>query len=350
MRVRRVVVFHYLAMKFLLLLFCVRFAYSYNILGIFTHPMFSHHATFDPLMVELARRGHNVTHVHTFPKNYQILNYHEVNIKPCFKLPEILELDMMKSLSSFFGATHTILNFNPSYEEVSTCKPLIELLNTTQKFDVLITEMFTTDFFVLYANKLNLPVIGYHSNLPYTWHAERLGMPYNPSYIPATLAGLPPKMNFVERFMNVLANLYSLFAYEKYSQQVFNEMVYKFYGPGMPLLQDAIKNTSLMFFYSFFAYSAVRPLVPNAIEVGGLHIKQSQPLPEVRIFGEFIYFFSKSWCEGMFVIKYFLNIFQTSYVHVFRDDSRSKKIVDLLGTIINFLEKNYQFKKNSSTF
>lgn len=268
-------------MKLLIFLLYVRFAYSYNILGIFTHPMVSHHATFDPLMVELAHRGHNVTHVNTFPKKYHIANYRQVNIESCFKLPAILTLDTMKSLSSFFGATRTIFNFNPTYEEVSTCQPLIELLNTTEKFDVLITEMFVTDFFVLYANKLNIPVIGYHSNLPYPWHVERLGMPYNPSYIPATLAGFSQKMNFVERLMNVVSNAYSLVVYEKYSQDVFNKIVPKFYGPGMPKLQDAIKNTSLMFFYSHYSYSGVRPLVPNSVEVGGMHIKESRPLPEV---------------------------------------------------------------------
>ncbi|XP_065219017.1 UDP-glycosyltransferase UGT5-like isoform X20 [Planococcus citri] len=270
----------FFTMKIIFFLLLVRATYSYNILGIFTHPMKSHHAAFDPLMIGLAERGHQVTHVNTFPKTHQIANYHQVNVESCFTLPNTLSMETMKSMSSFFGATHAILNFNPSFEEVLSCQPLIELLNGSQKFDVLITEAFTTDFYILYANKLNIPVIGYHSNLPYTWHAERLGMPYNPSYIPATLAGFPPRMNFIDRMMNLIGNLYSLYVYDTYSQEVYNELVPKYFGDGMPRLQDAVKNTSLIFFYSYFAYSGVRPLVPNAVEVGGMHVKDSKPLPK----------------------------------------------------------------------
>lgn len=268
-------------MRILLLLLLIRSTFSYNILGIFTHPMKSHHNAFDPLMTELANRGHQVTHVNTFPKTQRIPNYRQVNIESCFKLPSILSVDTMKSLSSILGATSTILNFNPSYQEVFSCQPLIELLNSTEKFDLLITETFTTDFYILYANKLNIPVIGYHSNLPYAWQAERIGMPYNPSYIPCTLGGFPPRMNFKERLMNVVANVASLVVYDRYSQEVFNEMVLEYYGAGMPRLQEAVKNTSLIFFYSHYSYSAVRPLVPNAVEVGGMHIKESKPLPQV---------------------------------------------------------------------
>lgn len=268
---------------FLLLLPLVtKFADSYKILGIFTHPMRSHHHAFDPLMVELARRGHSVTHFHTFPKSYTIPNFREVNIQPCFQLPKILSLDSMKTLSSNgFNAIHTILNFNPSYEEISTCQPFLDLFNTTEKFDILITETFTTDFFILFANRLNIPVIGYHSNLPYTWQSERIGMPFNPSYIPATLGGFPPKMRFWQRLENMLVNLYYSYAYDVYSQDVFNEMAVKFYGKWVPRLQEAVKNTSLIFFYSHHSLSASRPLVPNSVEVGGLHVKPGNPLPKV---------------------------------------------------------------------
>jgi glucuronosyltransferase len=49
-----------------------------RILGIFPFPARSHHIVHKALMLELARRGHEVTVVSAFPENKPIPNYRDI--------------------------------------------------------------------------------------------------------------------------------------------------------------------------------------------------------------------------------------------------------------------------------
>lgn len=59
-----------------------------------------------------------------------------------------------------------------------------------------------------------------------------------------------------------------------------NERLRKRLGPGIPDLRDLADNTSLIFVNQHFSFAGPRPLPPNVVEIGGIHIKQSRrPLP-----------------------------------------------------------------------
>lgn len=60
-----------------------------------------------------------------------------------------------------------------------------------------------------------------------------------------------------------------------------NQLARKFFGPDIPDLTDLAYNTSLLFVNSHFSIHQSRPMVPNFIEIGGLHINEPVPLPEV---------------------------------------------------------------------
>lgn len=85
---------------------------------------------------------------------------------------------------------------------------LQKLLKSHEKFDVVLTEQFNSDCSTGVAWKLQeasgktLPVIGLSSCTLMPWHYNRLGMPVNPSYIPALFLGLSDKMSFLERLHN----------------------------------------------------------------------------------------------------------------------------------------------------
>lgn len=53
---------------------------SLNILGIFPHPAISHFKVFQPLLRELAVRGHDVSVVSHFPNNDVSENYHDFTL------------------------------------------------------------------------------------------------------------------------------------------------------------------------------------------------------------------------------------------------------------------------------
>ncbi|XP_065219000.1 UDP-glycosyltransferase UGT5-like isoform X3 [Planococcus citri] len=256
-------------------------ANSYKILGLFPFPGKSHYAVFNPLMVELAQKGHNVVNYNTFPKPHSVPNYHEVDISECFRLPAKVGIDQMKDMArTGFSAVHLLFEFIPSYEEISTCKPLMELWNTTEHYDVLITEAFNTDVFFLFGEKLNIPTIAFHTNVPLPWHSQQMGLPNNPSYLAIQWTGYLPKMSFFERTNNFLIFWYSLFMYEYECRAKYDEMAPKIFGSSVSKMKDIASKVDLMLVYNHFTYNWPKPLVPNVIDVGGLNIKSSKPCPE----------------------------------------------------------------------
>ncbi|XP_065218999.1 UDP-glycosyltransferase UGT5-like isoform X2 [Planococcus citri] len=252
---------------------------SYNILGLFPLPMKSHYLVFDALMIELSRRGHNVTNYNTFVKNYSMSNYHEVDITHCFDAP-----DMSNLLTCSKGPPkpgHFMLKVHQSYDQITKCIPLMNLLNTTVKYDVIITEIFNTEFFVLFGVELGISVIAFHANSLSNIHGRMIGLSSNPSYIPNLWSGYisNSKMNFLQRLRNMMLNFYGIFWYNLVRRE-YNEIAERIFGSDVPQLENLAGNISFMFSYAHFAINSVRPLVPNVAEVGGLNIRSSQPLPQ----------------------------------------------------------------------
>ncbi len=268
----------------ILVVICSLFLYSnhvncYNILGLFPYPGKSHYMIFEPLMVELARRGHNVTSYNTFPKSYSTANYREINIKHCFSLPKSNLAEMLKRRGSFdFG--RTFVSFGPNYEEISGCTPLLELWNSGEKYDLMITETFLTEFFQLFAFKLNIPVLKLRAIKPVPSTSTQISLPDNPSYIPFSDTEFDDRMNFLQRCENFLVNLYWRF-YQSMSERRYDEMAARIFGPEVPSFNDIAQNTSMILFYSHFTLSYPRPDTPDAIEVAGLHITEPKTIPQV---------------------------------------------------------------------
>ncbi|XP_065219041.1 UDP-glycosyltransferase UGT5-like isoform X42 [Planococcus citri] len=233
-------------------------------------------------MVELAHRGHNVTIYDTFPKSYTIPNYHEIDISNCFGLPSHAGgINQMKSLSNNgFDSVHMVLEFIPQYEEIANCKPLLELWNSTEKYDVLITEAFITDVFYLFGEKLDIPTIAFHTNVPMPWHSGPMGLSHNPAYLPTQFSGYIRGMSFFQRMHNFLMHCYGIVVYKYESQAKYDEIAPKIFGSSVSRMEDIARKVDIMLLYVHFSYNWPRPLVPNVIEVGGLNIKDKKPLPE----------------------------------------------------------------------
>ncbi len=256
----------------------------YKILGLFPYPGKSHDIVFDALLVELARRGHHVTNYNTFPKINRPPNYHEVSIKHCFSLPNVVfNLDEMKKIGNTpFEFSKRMLRLAPKYHEIKNCAPLIELWNSEEKFDLMITETFTNEFFQLFAHKLKIPVLKFRSNMPLPWMADQLALPDNPSYAPIPYSGFTDKMDFFQRCENFLVYLYLRFQYSKW-ETMYDDMAAKIFRSAVPPLKEIVKNTNAIFFFTHFTINQPRPLTPNAVEVAGLHISEPKVLCQVSV-------------------------------------------------------------------
>lgn len=271
---------------------------SYNILGLFPYPGKSHYAVYDPFMVELANRGHNVTIYNTFPKPYSIPNYHEVDISYCLEFSSEPAINQMKNIGkSGFNLIDLLVIVLPKQEEIANCEPLMDLWNSTVKYDVLITEIFHNEVSLLFGEKLNIPIIAFHSTAPMPWHTDLMGLPNNPSYLSTEFNGYMSKMDFFQRLCNTLMNYYTLISYEYIIREVYDEMTPKIFGGSVSKMSDVAKKVDLMMLNIHFSYGYPRPLVPNVIEVAGLHIKGKKTLPEVSIvnWNDYYVFCQRAW-------------------------------------------------------
>lgn len=90
--------------------------------------------------------------------------------------------------------------------EVTFNSPALQsILNSKEKYDVILLEQFHNDCMMAIAWKLKAPVIALSSCLIMPWHYDRLGNPLLPSYIPNALIGYSQKMDFLQRFNNWIA-------------------------------------------------------------------------------------------------------------------------------------------------
>jgi glucuronosyltransferase len=258
-------------------------ASSYNILGIFPTEAKSHYNFIDPLMVRLAEKGHKITNYNPFPKERKVPNYVDVNIHGCFPLNHhYLVIETILNLcSSPFSSADLLTELVFNVEKFEKCAPLMQLLNSTEKYDLLVTESFATDFPQLFAQKFNIPFVAYVPNRLPSYLSGRVANPFNPSYMVDMLSHSGPKMNFFERVTNTLLYGYTSFVYGRYNLKRDEEMFERFLGKTGPSVHEVVKNTSVLFTNSHASLPAAVPMVPGVVQVGGIHIKPPSKLPKV---------------------------------------------------------------------
>jgi glucuronosyltransferase len=115
------------------------------------------------------------------------------------------------------------------------------------------------------------------------WVHARFGNPDNPSYMGNHFLYHGYEMSFSERVINVLYQEGLKMVYYFMFEKPAYELAKKYFGQLLPPLSDIAKNTSLLLVNSHFSLNQPRPLVPNIVEVGGIHLKPPEnKLPKVR--------------------------------------------------------------------
>ncbi len=255
---------------------------AYNILGILPVVCRSHSVMYNPIMEELARRGHNVTSYSAHLQTSDTLNYRQVDIRSCFpKNPRYSSIENML-LSTQIDLLNWLYEELPNYSNLLKCQPIADLLNGNEKFDLLITEPFNSDLFSAFAYKLKIPAsVHIFSTTLYTWLLNRMGSPSNPSYISEKTSSYVKAMNFVERLNNVWHYIVSELYFKIYLSRESEKIYKNLFGVANPTLEEIARNTSLILANTHFSLQPPMPLVPGIVEVSGVNLKEPSPLPLV---------------------------------------------------------------------
>lgn len=257
---------------------------AYEILCLFPHVAKSHFLMAEALMKGLAARGHNVTMISHFPQKDPIPNYRDISLVG--SMPEFVSQIPLDAVAT--GYVHTTIGFL-AYMGYVNCENTLEFpamkefIAANEKFDLIITELFNTDCLLGYVYRQNTPFIALSSSIMMPWAHARFGNPDNPSYMGNHFLYHSDEMTFTERVINVLYQEGLKWVYHFIFDKPAYELAKKHFGQSLPPLSEIAKNTSLLLVNSHFSLNQPRPLLPNIVEVGGIHLQPpTNKLPKVR--------------------------------------------------------------------
>lgn len=273
---------------------------GFKVLALLPYPGKSHHMVFEPVLDELARRGHQVTVVSFFPSATPHANRRDVSLVGLAPLNvEVVDLRdfddsslFARKFSTQFNLGSNLMDFN-----LKLCEKLLysdvfeEFVKTEGAYDVVLTEHFHTDCMMGIVHNYAAPSVGLMSCALVPWTPARVGADDNPAIFPSMLLPFGDEMTFLEKLENAFnINFYKY--WHRFVTRNEQNVVETRLGRKLPPLEELAKNASVMLVNTHYTLNGRRVLPPSVVEVGGIHLhsKTVQSLPEVN--QDFIYLFT----------------------------------------------------------
>jgi glucuronosyltransferase len=240
----------------------------------------------EPYLKALVAKGHELVVVSYFPQEEPVARYTDIVLEDSLMTSSLergVSVEQVQSVKNPVTNALALAKYGVLACETVLSHPSVKkLIKSDEKFDVVINEVFHTDCFLPFAHKFKAISIGVSSSVLMPWANDRLGNPDNPSYIPNLFTSYSDRMNFIERIKNAMTSVLYKVIYRFYSDYPTQQLVHEHFGQDIPDVAELAMNTSLLLVNSHFSLNAPRPLVPNIVEIGGLHITRPKPLPKVR--------------------------------------------------------------------
>ncbi|KAH8377404.1 hypothetical protein KR093_005324 [Drosophila rubida] len=266
-----------------------------NILAVFPHYGYSHFRVVQPLLSELAQRGHHVT-VISYVKNplaAQLPNYEQLltsdanddQAATTINVVPLTEHTPTRSLPVLLEEYYSLFS-----EGQSTCRRLYESGHVAtvlqrhkeQPYDLLLTEYFSRDCQLSLAKLMQLPVIGVSTCALMPYFYDRIDLPDNPAYVQSEFVGFAQPLQWHERLLNfVQAKLLKLL-FKLHTQRADQQLIKQHLGVDIDVDEVAREQTAFILVNQHYSHMGSRPATPQLIEVGGMHITSAikQQLPQ----------------------------------------------------------------------
>ncbi|XP_075237461.1 UDP-glycosyltransferase UGT5-like isoform X2 [Lycorma delicatula] len=160
----------------------------------------------------------------------------------------------------------------------SQIQHLIREVNGTN-YDLMIVEPFILTSLLGFSDMIgNPPIVGIITFPSSSTIDIEYGNPVIPSYIPETMGLYSDHMSLWERFMNLWISLYqNLYITNMYMRPSQEKIMRQYFGNVNRNLWDLESNKSLLIVSCDLSTSYPKPLHPNTVYVGPMHIKTPPP-------------------------------------------------------------------------
>ncbi|XP_050544296.1 UDP-glucosyltransferase 2-like [Daktulosphaira vitifoliae] len=248
-----------------------------NVLAVFPYNAHSHFTMAAPIIEALTDRGHRVTVISPFPRRNPQPNYIDIDISDVLP-PVISQMNVTEDWTDPVTGLKNLCHMNYMVCETAFAHPkVLELIKSPSKgvFDAVFTEVFSSDCFAAFAHKFGAPLISIRAAEASPHVNERAANPQNPAYLINHLLTFWPPLTFFERLVNAAATYLGAFGFHVFSDGPSTELVRRYFGVDTPPVSEIVKHTSLILVNSHHSLLQPRPFVPNVVEVGGVHIRDT---------------------------------------------------------------------------
>lgn len=251
---------------------------SSDILVVFPTTAQSHYRVVRPLVHGLLDRGHRLLVITNFPDADVRANLSHINIagfKPHSKFATD-ENTVGKALSRFVGNVDTYATILGHPAVVA------DVLRSGRKFDLVIAEYFTTTpIFAPIAAAVDAPIVGLCPMITFPWLHDVMGVETRLSYMPSIYDDSTGRMTFVQKIRNIA--YWAVF--EQIGRWLYAPKVQRinkhYHGIRTDTLTEAMANISMVLTNNHHSMFMSWPVVPGIVEVGGIHVENEKPLPQV---------------------------------------------------------------------
>ncbi|CAG7730694.1 unnamed protein product, partial [Allacma fusca] len=237
-----------------------------------------------PLIDTLAERGHEVVVATITKSKYRSKNIREFapcTFKALFGDTFVDPIESRKQIGRYTSLALTEFSFVKNACEIVFNNP--EFQNVlTEKFDLVIKNAFGGHCLNGAIYRFQAPFINFNTMIPYNEVNEQTGARIPASFIPFAMgpARSTGKMSFFARLENVLLDIH----WTLFNKYIFYPAMDKIYrkhlGQDIPSSEEINKNLSLVFSNSHFVMNAPTPILPDVIEIGGMHCSPPKPVPK----------------------------------------------------------------------
>ncbi|KAG6465170.1 UDP-glycosyltransferase [Manduca sexta] len=264
---------------------------SARILGVYPMPSISHQVVFQALTRELAKRGHelvvitpnpallkdrpkdNVTEIDTGNTYQIVMNFAKKSPNTVKKRGAISDLEAMTSEQM----TQSMILLS---DELFNNEEVIALLrDKSQKFDLVIAEGFINAHHI-FANIFNAPLIVFSSayGLPETF--EMTGaVARHPILYPHVMRNKYKNLSFLEKIKEIY-NEYIFTNWLAKLEKLESDFLKSKFGAEAPTVDELKGLVSLVLLNCFPIFDNNRPVPPNVVYLGGLHLQPVKELPK----------------------------------------------------------------------
>ncbi|VVC35878.1 UDP-glucuronosyl/UDP-glucosyltransferase [Cinara cedri] len=238
----------------------------------------SHWNVVDAVLQTLVAGGHNVTAVTPFPKKKSIANYTEVDVSRLVPSGVSVSWDKVMGECSvannlpYLSGRHRLM-CKTVYEHDEFWRAV-----DSNKYDLFITELLASSCDAYISYYLKVPRIVIASSHVHTWYHHTFGSHMNPAHVSTYHAPFAVPGNFVQRMANAYDYLYSHVVFRWVDREA-TAIGRKYFGADAPDADTLMRDTSLVFVNGHRTVDLAKPLLPNFVDIGGIHLTRPEPLP-----------------------------------------------------------------------